>query len=84
MLNGLKFNQKPKNNDEGNSEKKQKRAIVICSLFILIAVGYTLFEILFGDESEKAEIINMINNNFHISKIDITIVGILAIVMIIF
>lgn len=83
MLNGLRFNKKPKNIGDENSEKKQKRAILICSLFIIVAVGYTLFQIFFGSSEEKAEIINMINNNFHISKIDIIIVSILAIIMII-
>ena len=85
MFDGLKFRQH--SDDDENAEKKaskeRKRVIIIIAAFAALVVIYTLYQVFFGTETEKTAIFDIIKNDFHISKIDITIMIVLTIILLI-
>ncbi len=87
MFDGFKFKkyseQRSNDNNDNREKKEKKRVIIIISVFAAVVVIYTLYQVIFGTESEKTAIFDILKNDFHISKIDITIMVVLTVILLI-
>lgn len=77
-----KFRRK-ENNDDDKQEKRNKRSVFILLGIAVISVIYTLIQYIIGSETEKAELVNYVRNNFHISSVDLTIFTVCLVIFII-
>lgn len=83
MFNGFKDFMRRDKPDNDNDKGKSKKGMIILFAVVGIVILNMIIQFVSGDPQYRSEILMYIKNNFHISPIDLGIMGVILIILII-